>query len=205
MRFSAALLCLTIALMRSWTPLAQGLQVDLEEFRRLAGEVADLREANLAQQKRIALLQKEVDALREALRDTQERSISKMGDFATREDLKRIVDQISEVDRRRESDRKLILQEFENLGKSISKSSHRREPEPDRTEPAKPFVGSVFPYEVNAKDGSLSQILSAYNADLQKRGLPSVSIRDVQQANPGLNPDRIYVGQKLNLPVPDKK
>jgi LysM repeat protein len=48
-------------------------------------------------------------------------------------------------------------------------------------------------------------ILQHYNAELQKQGRPSVSMKQVVQANPRINPDRIFAGQKIQLPVPDKK
>lgn len=208
MRFSAAALALIFALFTPARISAQGLQVDLEEFRRLVGEVADLRDANSAQQKRISALQKEVDHLRDALRDSQEKSTSKMGDFATREDLKKIVDQIKEVDQRREADRKLILQEFENLGKAISqpvKQPKRRDPEPEqRTEPEKPIEGTFLPYTIKPNE-SLSEIQANYNAELKRQGLPTISQKQILQANPKLNPNRIFSGQTIQLPVPEKK
>jgi uncharacterized protein YdiU (UPF0061 family) len=202
---AAAVLCFLLALMGAGEGSTQGLQVDLEEFRRLAGEVADLRDANLAHLKRIANLQKEVEALREALRNYQERSTAKLGDFATREDLKKIVNQIKEVDQQRESDRKLILNEFENLGKTLGKASRQRAAEETRAEPAQPFVGTFYEYEVKDGDGSLSQIQAAFNAELAKQGRPSITLRQIQQANPKLNVNRIFVGQKIQLPVPDQK
>jgi hypothetical protein len=82
--------------------------------------VADLREANTAQNRRMSQMQKEIDSLREALRESHEKSVTKMGDFATREDLKKIMDNVREVDQRRESDKKVILEEFEKLGRTLS-------------------------------------------------------------------------------------
>jgi LysM repeat protein len=210
MRFAAAIFSAFLALSCAPELTAQALQVDLEEFKRLAGDVADLRDANRAQQTRIAALQKEVDNLRSALRESQERSTSKMGDFATREDLKKIVEQIKEMDERRDADKKLILDEFENLAKALAqtaKAPKRREPENEvkNSEPEKPIEGTFLEYVVQPGDGSLSEILSKYNAELQKQGRPSVSLRQIAQANPKLKPDRIYVGQKIQLPVPDKK
>ena len=112
------------------------------------------------------------------------------------------------MDQRRESDKKLILQEFENLGKTLStaaKPPKRREPEAEeRTEPEKPFEGKVIEYIVRPNE-SLSEIQMHYNAELQKQGLPGVTQRQILQANPKLNPNRIFSGQKLNLPVPEKK
>lgn len=206
MRFSAVAIFISVfALTSAGSLRAQALQVDSEEFKRLAGEVADLRDANMAQQRRIATLQKEVENLREALRESQERTTSRMGDLATREDLKKIVEQIKAVDQQREADRKLILQEFENLGKTLaglSKPAKRREPEPEAA--AEPFEGEVIEHVVLPNE-SLSEIQMHYNAALQKQGRPTVSLKQILQANPKLNPNRIFAGQKINLPVPEKK
>src|SRR4029079_16069253 len=86
---------------------AQGNAEIVEELKRQAGEIADLREANTAQNRRMTQMQKEIDSLREALRESHEKSVTKMGDFATREDLKQIMDNVRDVDQRRESDKKL--------------------------------------------------------------------------------------------------
>ena len=186
----------------------------------MIGEVADLRDANLAHQKRIAAMAREVEQLRDALRDSQERATTKLADFATRDDLKKIVEQIKEVDQQREADKKLILQEFANFGKEVAASTkaaqkqRQREQEQERerererernSEPEKPIEGTFLEYVVREGDGSLSEIQSNYNAELQKQGRPAVTLKQILQANPKLNPNRIFVGQKLQLPVPDKK
>src|SRR5436190_414219 len=152
---------------------AQGTAEIVEELKRLVGEVADLREANTAQNRRMSQMQKEIDSLREALRESHEKSVTKMGDFATREDLKKIMDSVRDVDQRRESDKKVILEEFEKLGRTLTQPSDRpssrksqkeREKEPEK-EPV-PFEGKVLTYTV--LDGQrLSDILKEYNATLK--------------------------------------
>ena len=72
----------------------QGVQVSAEDFKRLVGVVADLRDANAAYQRRIGQMQKEIDALRDALRESSERTTTKLGDFTTREEMKKIADNI---------------------------------------------------------------------------------------------------------------
>lgn len=197
---------------------AQAIQVDVEEFKRLAGEVADLRDANAAHQRRITQMQKEIESLRDALRESNERATSKMGDFTTREDLKKIAEKIQEVDQRREADRKLILEEFEKLGKTLaqpverpdrgnsrkhSRDNEKKEPNSDAIA-EKPIEGTFYPYKV--KDGErLADIIKAYNTALKEKGLPSINIEQVRAANPKVNINRIFVGQEILLPVPEKK
>jgi LysM repeat protein len=190
---------------------SQGTAEIVEELKRLVGEVADLREANTAQNRRMTQMQKEIDSLRETLRESHERSVTRMGDFATREDLKKIMDNVRDVDQRRESDKKVILEEFEKLGRTLSqpndrstsrKSQKEKEREPEK-EPA-PIEGTFLPYKV--KDGQrLSDIVKEYNGALKEQGRPSITIEQVKRANPKMNPNKILVGQEILLPVPDKK
>ena len=190
---------------------AQTIQVDQEEFPRLQGEVANLQDQNQAQRKRISELTRAVEQLQQDLRDADERNTIKMGDFVTREDLKKIMDRIAEVDEKRENDRKVILEEFEKLGQKLVQAptsrngNGRREREPENdAPPVKPWVGNVYPYKV--KEGqTLSHIREDFNDFLRKEGRPTINSSDILRANPGLNPNRIYVGQELLLPVPEKK
>jgi biotin carboxyl carrier protein len=199
----------------------QAGQVDLEDFKRLTGEVADLRDANLAQQRRMSQMQKEIDALREALRESNERGTAKMGEFTTRDDLKKMADKIQEVDQRREADRKLILEQFEQLGKTLAQPAEKperpnRRRDKETKEPkergnptneagtTQPIEGTFYPYKV--QDGQrLRDIVIAFNAKLKEEGRPPITMSQVKKANPKMNPDRILVGQEILLPVPDKK
>jgi TolA-binding protein len=202
--------------------LAQGLQVDVEEFKRLQGEVADLRDANTAYRKRFEEMTRRIEKLQEDVRESHDRSTMKMGDLVTREELKKVIDRIADVDEKRESDRKVILEEFEKLGKTLSASAlsstksnsrgnpREREPEKQterqREKETKPEVieGKFLEYVVKP-DEPFSVILQNYNEHLKKEGLPTIRQSDVMKVNPNLNPNRIFVGQKIQLPVPEKK
>ena len=121
MKFAAAKLVFFALLCFALPGRAQGIQVDMEEFRRLQGEVADLRDAKSADQRRISELSRKVEQLQTSLRTAEERTTMKLGDAVTREDLKKIIDRISDVDEKRENDRKVILEEFDKLAKALSK------------------------------------------------------------------------------------
>lgn len=209
MKFAAATLFLCSSLFIAPDAWAQGLQVDLEEFRRLKGEVADLREARAANTERIAELSAKVDKLQAALRQSEERTTMKQGDFITREDLKKIVDRIAEVDSQRERDKKVILDEFDQLAKALSRPPRRereraRENE-DRGDdaPAEKIEGEFYPHKVQSGE-TLGEILQAYNAALKKDGRPAVTFSQVKKVNPKLDLNRIRVGQEILLPVPKK-
>src|SRR3954463_5315753 len=211
MKFAAplklALLC-SIALLPFRTA-AQGLQVDIEEFKRLAGEVADLKEANQAQQRRVRDLTAQLESLRTALRESNERHTTKLADFATRDDLKKIVDSIREVDEKREGDKRLILEQIRDLGKLIStppvntqdkplKGKNRDRDSVKETTHDQPMEGEFYEYRVQ-KNEVFSKIVSDWNATLKEKGKKSVTYEDVKRANPKVNVNKIYEGQKLLL------
>ena len=200
---TATLTLLLFSLAFASSANAQGLQVEVEEFRRLAGEIADLREANQAQQRRITNLQNEVQSLRTALRDASEKSATKMGEFVTREDLKSLVESIRQVDEKRDADKRLILEEISKLGKVLSAPTRAA---PEREQPSRPAPAieeTVIPYKVQKGD-FLSTIVASYNASLREKGLPRITLDDVKRVNPKININQIYEGQELLLPVPEK-
>jgi hypothetical protein len=216
MKFAAAKIVLFALLCSALPGRAQGIQVDMEEFRRLQGEVADLRDAKSADQRRISELSRKVEQLQSALRSAEERTTMKLGDTITREDLKKVLDRVTEVDEKRENDRKVILEEFDKLAKTLSKPSiadnsrtrrqNSREPEKEKETEKEPeaFEGTVYPHKVEPNQ-TVSQIIEWWNTSLKKEGLPAVTYSQVKKANPKLDFNRIRVGQEILLPVPEKK
>jgi hypothetical protein len=218
MKFAASSLTLFLGLVLLAGPgrsRAQGLQVDVEEIKRLAGQIADLRDANQAQLRKIRDLESQVEALRGALRESNERATTKQADFVTREDLDKFVNSIREVDDKREADKKLILEEIKELGVKLaapvepsnSRKRNRRESNDQDKKEDEPAVisGEFYNYPVQKND-AFSKIVSDWNSTLKSKGLPSVSYDEVKRVNPKLNPNLIYEGQKILLPFPaDKK
>lgn len=213
MKFAAAKIILFALLCSALPGRAQGIQVDAEEFRRLQGEVADLRDAKTADQRRISELSRKVEQLQTALRSAEERTTIKLGDAITREDLKKVIDRISEVDEKREGDRKIILEEFDKLAKALSKPPMRevpdrrpkiRDTDNETVNEPEPFEGKVYPHKVEPNQ-TVSQIIEWWNTSLKKEGLPTISYSQVKKANPKLDFNRIRVGQEILLPVPEKK
>jgi len=172
MKFAAAKIVLFALLCSALPGRAQGIQVDLEEFRRLQGEVADLRDAKAADQRKISELNRRVEQLQAALRSAEERTTIKLGDSITREDLKKVLDRVAEVDEKRESDRKIILEEFDKLARTLSKpaiseSSRTRRPnnsdsQKETEKEPEPFEGTVYPHKVEANQ-TVSEIIAWWN------------------------------------------
>lgn len=216
MKFAAAVLSFLALLCSALPSQAQGLGVDNEELRRLQGEVLDLRDANADSKRKISELTRKVETLQKALYDSQEKQILKQGDFITRDDIKKVLDEIREVDNKRENDRKVILEAFEKLEKSLTSSTTRRPQREPRETPRggssdtpkdpepRQIEGTFYPHKVQNGE-TFGHILEAYNDALEKEGRRRIKYSEVKQANPKLDLNRIRVGQEILLPVPDKK
>ena len=181
------------------TITAQVVSYEVEEMRRLAGQVEDLRAALEAQQRKIANLERQVDTLRTALRQSTDSTSTKLSDVATRDDLKKLANVIEEVDKKRIADRNLIIEEVKKqLADLATGLSKPREPVVEKTE------GVFYPHTVEAGQ-YLSAILDAYNANFKAKGKGQITLDDIRKANPNININRIYVGQKILIPDPGNK
>ena len=172
-----------------------------ERQRILSATVADLAAAQAAQQKKISKLTEELKKLREAAAATP--TIK----YATAEDLKNLAERLAELDKRREADKELILAEIAKLGKSLSTPPPKpRAPKPPPVTNSPPPKADgdlpVIEYSVAKGDNSLTAIVMAYNEAAKREGRKTITIQQVLDANPGLNPNRMKIGQKINLPVP---
>jgi LysM repeat protein len=222
-----ALLLLCSALLRISTLAADNAAADpadVEEMKRLVGKVQDLEEASAVYRRDIADLKDQNERLRSALREANDHSTRKMADFVTREDLKRLAEKLQEVDQKRESDKKLILEEIEKSfsrlanmipaagpsNSSNSGSKKERQKEEKEEKAAKKNLtetkNDLFYTHKVEKGESLSDIITAYNTELKKEGKGQVTLEGVRKANPKVNINKIYVGQEILIPVPaDKK
>ncbi len=166
-----------------------------ERYRRLNTAVEGLLAAQAEQQRRL-------EALATELRQVRVDSTQPRGDFVTHEELKQWVDMLREIDRKREADRRMILEEIENLGKSVSASL--KAPPPRRTQAEQTASASTAYDEVaehTVEQGqTLSAIVAAYNAEYKKRG-KRTSLKLVLDANPNIKPEAMAVGQKVVVPL----
>ena len=165
-----------------------------ERLNKLAGQIQDLQTAEEATRRRLDSLSKDLDTLRE--------QVSKpTGNYASQEDLTRLLDAIKEVDRKRLEDAEKIHSELLKLGNTLAvppSSTKRKTPAtaepPSTTRPE----GSDKGYEYVVKKGdTLLTIAQTYRDNNVK-----VTAEQIQKANPGLKPERMYVGQKIFIPAP---
>jgi Tfp pilus assembly protein FimV len=172
-----------------------------QQLDKLGGQIQDLQDAQAQQAKRLAALEKEIN-------DLQGQASASGGSAANSDDVKKLAEQVQEIDKKRQEDNERILKELERLEKSLgnSPSSHKSSAEitPDTT-PATP-KGHATPdnsgpqngynYTVHSGD-TLMAIVKAYRAQGIK-----VTTDQVLKANPGLDAKNMKVGQKIFIPAP---
>lgn len=190
--------------------LAQRLQaeVDVESFKQLQSEVAALTESRDALAADMRKLREELAAMRAENTELKQRLITATArEYASRDDLRKVVDQVQEVDRRRSADATLVREKLEEIVRQLNKPV----PLPPAIEPTttRPGGGGKNPsddsgapsdyYEYTMKEGDiLSVVISEYN---KTQGL-KVRLAQVLKANPNIkDANRVPVGTKVKIPV----
>lgn len=154
-------------------------------------ELLRLRNSELEQ--KVASLSREINKMREENAHAGTRHV-------TREEFNALVEKLKEVEKKREDDKKLIVESIKDLAKASGPApSHAKPPPADRAE-----VKETVDYTVRKGD-LLSGIVTAYNDEYAKQGLGRITLDQVKQANPDLNPNKIREGQVIRIPVPPKK
>lgn len=165
-----------------------------ENYKSLRGKVQDMLEAQAADAKRILGLEKEIAELREQIGKPNT-------SYASQDELKRLAETVQEIDRKREADTKHILDEFAKIGKMVAATPPSRTPvkPPTIDPPATPKDRNEdgFTYQIKAGD-NLSLIAQAYR---EQEGL-KVTVKQILEANPGLNADKLIIGKKIFIPAP---
>jgi LysM repeat protein len=171
-----------------------------QQMDEINGRLQNILEAQSAQGKRIESLEKEISELRDKASQPPPAT-----DTASAADLKKLADQVREIDRKRQEDRELILKEIEKLGKVSGSPTASHKPPPTLSTPAadNPAPAATGPqkgydYKVAAGD-TLSIIAKAY----RDQGI-KVTTDQILKANPGMNPNSLKVGQKIFIPAPAK-
>ena len=168
-----------------------------ERLNKLTAQIQDLVEAQGAQSKRIEALAKELQAMQ------QEQQNKPVVNYASHDDLKELAAKLKEVDNKRQEDNDHILAVLKSLGKYLGASTTKKpvitpkvSDEPTSKVPASPEKG--FEHEVKSGQ-TLSAIIQAYRDQNIK-----VTLKQVLEANPGLKPEKMYVGQKIFIPAPQQ-
>ena len=167
---------------------------------KISGEIQDVQDALAKQDQRITALEQKIN-------DLQEKTSQPSGnDYASTDDLKKLAEQVQEIDKNRQEDNKKILAAIAKLGHGGAIELHKSHdesqdgPQPPPTPDANPGAtggnqnGYYYPI---APGNTLSKIAKAYTAKGVK-----VTVDDILKANPGLNPSKLIVGQKIFIPAP---
>jgi LysM repeat protein len=171
-----------------------------QQINKLNGQIQDLLDAQATQGKRIDALEKEISDLRDKASQPPPAT-----DTASAADLKKLADQVQEIDRKRQEDRELILKEIEKLGKVSGSPAASHKPPPtlsttpaDNPAPAATGPQKGYDYTIQRGD-TLLAIAKAY----RDQGI-KVTTDQILKANPGLDPKSLIVGKKIFIPAPAK-
>jgi LysM repeat protein len=181
-------------------PLARAQEsATQQQIDKLSGQIQDLLDAQAQQGKRLDAMEKEISDLGDKLNQPA------VNNSASVDDLKKLAEQVQEIDQKRQDDRDLILKQIEKLGKISAEPSHRSTPVATTTDadngatPAPVGPQNGHPYTIAAGD-TLAAIAKAYRAQGVK-----VYTKDILAANPGLDANKLYVGKKIFIPDPAAK
>ena len=168
-----------------------------ERFKRLSATVEDLMGANQALEKRLSALREELGRLREEVSRANDRN----KDAATQESLKQLARAIEEVDQKRLADNDKIVAALAKLEKLISDRS-AAPPRSNSTAPAPranpPSKGTEKGYEYTIRQNDNPHVIA--NA-LKQQGM-KVTAQQIIDANPGVQWNKLRVGQKIFIPAP---
>ena len=176
-----------------------------QQLDQISGKIQDLTDAQADEGKRIDALEKKIADLSDKL------NTPSGNNFASADDLKKLAEQVQEIDKKRQADNEQIIKAIEKLSKGGSAridTSESRKPVdttattsgPDNTSTA--TTGGAGGqqngyYYVIQSGNTLSAIAKAYQA----KGI-KVTVKEILAANPNLNPSALYVGQKIFIPAP---
>ncbi len=176
-----------------------------ERFSRMEDDFEAIKADNLSLREEVGKLRQELSRMRDELGKTA----TSVANNNPHEDLKRLAERITEVDRKRESDKQAISEEIKRsiskLDSAIAAAADTRPARRERAPAPTPAVvdpsDSGFSYTVASGD-SLGAIVKAYNQEFKKKGLKPVTLAQVKAANPNVNWDRLKVGTKIVIPAP---
>ena len=179
-------------------PIGAQARFYAEQFRRLRGEIDELKGAHALQQQQTDKLKTQVKTLTD---ENQKLNRRLAGKFATAEEMEAMRAALKELDANRLQDRAIVQKALADLGKLIQKVAQQKAV---TVEPAARVVARDFKFNTHKVETGefLSNIIVAYNRAYKEDGLGTVTQSQVLKANPGLNPNRLLVGQKIKIPLP---
>lgn len=186
---------MAILLLAAWPAPAQESATQ-QQIDRLSGQIQDLLEAQAQQNKRLDALERELADVRDKV------NTPVVNDYASRDDVKKLADQLQEIDRKRKEDSEMVAKQIEGLAKTVTatppppvhtpRTTTRESDTPSTDTPAVPTKG--YEYVVQPGD-TLGLIVKAY----RDKGV-KVTKTQIKAANPKMNPDVLIPGRKIFIP-----
>jgi septal ring factor EnvC (AmiA/AmiB activator) len=165
-----------------------------QQIDQINGRIQDLIDAQTAQGKRLAALEKSIGDLQDKLNQPA------VNNNASADDLKKLAEQVKDLAKKQQDDNDLIVKELEKLEKTGGIPATGRKPPVvsiDNTNPSAGGAQNGYYYTIQDKD-TLTAIAKAYSTELKTKITPE----QIQAANPGLNPKNLIVGKKIFIPKP---
>ena len=190
-----------------------------DRLRRAERDLEALKESNESLRRKLAALDGALNEISQlsAGRDRSNNNILKH--TASKEELHQLEKALKESEQRRDADKKLFLEKFEELRKVIAAapaapaftppaSKHGKE-KGEPTGSSKKSTSANVPdtgvYHTVEKNQTALEILKAYNDDQKAKGhAGKITLRQLEAANPGADMNKLRTGQKLFIPIPDK-
>jgi phage tail protein X/cell division protein FtsL len=172
-----------------------------QQLDKLSGQIQDLQAALAQQGKRLDALEKEISGLSDKVNSPQ------VNHSASEDGLKKLAEQVQEIDKKRQDDRDLILKQIEKLGKLIGSAPAGHKVVPNTEVPTAGVDNSAsggpqkgYYYPVQAGD-TIAAIAKAY----RDKGV-KITTEQILKANPGLDPKSLIPGKtKVFIPDPNAK
>jgi predicted RNase H-like nuclease (RuvC/YqgF family) len=193
-----AVLLITPAAFTQDSPTAIAEREDARDrYKRMSAKIEDLENTIQTYNQQFQKMEAEIHRLRDEVSKVREGS----RDTASKSD---IVEQIKAVDRARMADQENVIKEFARLRKEIlgtlgnsggggkTPKSNSSSPSPA---PTAPTIEKGSEYAIREGD-TLAKLVFALN----KQGV-KVNQKQVEQANPGVNWNKLKIGQKIFIPA----
>jgi hypothetical protein len=189
-----------------------------ERYTRLSAQVEDLLLANADLQRKIGGLENELRKTRAELlaelSKTERKADENTGRFVTQDQLKKLVEAVNDLDKKRVEEDKKIVEQLRSVVKQLSSTvappMHTPTPSAPAVKPNTDSVAAGVPTKgfehVVQKGEYLGTIIKAYNEALKEKGVTKKITQDmVEKANPGLNPNKMAIGTKIFIPDPSQE
>ncbi|HUA66234.1 MAG TPA: LysM peptidoglycan-binding domain-containing protein [Alphaproteobacteria bacterium] len=162
---------------------------------KITGQIQDVEDQLHSQQQHISDLEKKISDMEDKI------SAPQGNDFASADDLKKLAEQVQEIDKKRQEDNQKILDALEKLSRGggfhhPSPPDNPVNPNPEPGQGSQTSNNGQNGYEYKIESGNtLAAIVKAYRAKGVK-----VTVDEVLKANPGLDPKHLIVGKTIIIP-----